>query len=240
MGKLICLSVGAGDASIIQTGNVTFLVDTHNIEDHSNFLPTNKNIRGVFITHQHTDHFSGLEYLYMNGYSIDWLIYSPYKRRNNDNSVTLEEWNSFSKWRDKFVAAGTKTMQPYRQSKWDTPFWETDGIKFEIIGPEKVVATSDTRELHDASLVVKAILGKRVCLFTGDASDKNLNSIATDLKNYCNDILHASHHGSINGCRFRFYKRLQRSVHNDFDQVWGLSECSSFNSSPSLSRKHFG
>ena len=80
-------------------------------------------------------------------------------------------------------------------------------MKFWIIGPESTIANGETRELHDACLVIKANLEGRACLFAGDASDKSLNSIAARTKNYCNDILHASHHGSINGADLDFIKK---------------------------------
>ena len=200
------LDVGCADASIITT-SACFLVDTHGIESYSHLLPANKRIRGVFITHQHRDHYSGLDYLYRNGFQIDWLIYSPYKRRRSDNSVTIEEWNEFNDFRDKFVRKGTQTRTPYRQDTFDKPFWSTNGCSFEIIGPHKSVADSPTRELHDACLVIKAIVNHRKCLFAGDASDENLQKIADTTKNYCNDILHVSHHGSINGACLDFVKK---------------------------------
>jgi beta-lactamase superfamily II metal-dependent hydrolase len=207
MGSLHCLDVGCADASVITTSTATFLVDCHNIEDHAGLLPDSKCIRGVFITHQHEDHYSGLRYLKDKGYSIDHLIYSPYDRRRGDGSVTLDEWNEFASLRDHFVAKGTKTYAPYRQTKWGEPWWDTDGVKFEIIGPHSSVADSDTRQIHDACLVIKAILGSRNCLFTGDASDANLQHIADNTNNYCNDILHASHHASIEGANLEFIKK---------------------------------
>ena len=59
----------------------------------------------------------------------------------------------------------------------------------------KSIATSDTRELHDASLVFRADLSARKCTFTGDASDTNLENVAT-IDHICDDILHASHHAN--------------------------------------------
>lgn len=207
MGELHCLDVGCGDASVILTNTAAFLVDCHGIQWSSEFLPRNKRIHGVFITHQHEDHYSGLKYLKDNNYTIEWLIYCPYNRRWNDNSVTIEEWNEFKELKDYFVANGTRTSTPYRQNNWDKPFWDTNGIRFWIIGPDQGSANSDTREIHDASLVIKADLGDRHICFAGDASDLNLQYIADNTKNYCNDILHASHHGSINGANLDFIKK---------------------------------
>src|SRR5580693_9509511 len=115
MGKLHCLNVGCADASIIVSPNFTFLVDCHEIENYAHLLPASKQIRAVFITHQHSDHYSGLEYLRENGYSIGCLIYSPYQRRFGDSSVTLDEWEEFISHRDYFASKGTALRAPYRQ-----------------------------------------------------------------------------------------------------------------------------
>lgn len=211
MGSLHCLNVGCADATVIQTETATFLVDCYNIEAHKHLLPLTKKLRGVFVTHQHRDHYSGLDYLYQQGYSIDYLIYSPYERRYGDSSVTIEEWNEFNDLKTKFKKKGTQLRAPYRQDSFEKPYWETNDVKFEIIGPAKCVATSDTREIHDACLVIKATLGKRKCLFAGDASDANLEYIEQNTKNYCDDILHASHHGSLNGAHLEFIKKANVS-----------------------------
>jgi len=206
MGSLHCLNVGWGDATIIESTHGTFIVDCWRIEEHSTHLPENKKLRGVFITHQHRDHYSGLNYLKKYGYTIDFLIYSPYERRYGDNSVTVEEWNEFNSLRDHFVSKGTELRAPYRQNSWDKAWWGMTGVKFWIIGPPQSMADSATREIHDASLVVRADLGSRICLFAGDASDTSLEFIAANTNHYCGDILHASHHGSLNGANLEFIK----------------------------------
>lgn len=63
MGTLYHLNVGCADASVIKTSSATFLIDCHNIEDYADLLPRDKELCGVFITHQHEDHYSGLGYL---------------------------------------------------------------------------------------------------------------------------------------------------------------------------------
>lgn len=207
MGSLHCLNVGFGDATIIISDLTAFLVDCHNIENFSYLLPTIRHLRGVFITHQHKDHYSGLVYLKNMGFTIDYLIYSPYKRRSRDNSVTIEEWIEFNSLRDYFRNRGAELYAPYRQSSFDEVWWSINGIKFWIIGPHTGIANRESKEIHDASLVIKADLGQRSCLFAGDASDISLEYIASNTENYCNDILHASHHGSLNGAHLDFIKK---------------------------------
>jgi len=208
MGKMYHLDVGCADASIIENDGGHFLVDTHGIEDFAHLLPANKKLRGVFVTHQHYDHFDGLRYLRDHGYTIDCLIYSPYERRYGDNSVDIDEWNEFVSLKDYFVRKGANEYKPYRQDSFEKPFWATNGLRIWMIGPHKSVATSDTRELHDACLVLKVdfLASQRKCLFTGDASDANLNKISATTTHFCDDILHASHHGSINGADLDFVK----------------------------------
>ena len=94
MGRIWCLDVGCADASVVLTADATFLVDCHGIEDHDGLLPRGRRLRGVFITHQHEDHYSGLEYLAGAGYAIDYLICSPYQRRRGDQSVDASDWQS--------------------------------------------------------------------------------------------------------------------------------------------------
>jgi beta-lactamase superfamily II metal-dependent hydrolase len=207
MGKLHCLDVGCSDATVIVSATETFLVDCHNIADYAYLLPSSKKIRGVFITHQHHDHFSGLEFLKDEGYSIGCLIYSPYERRYGDASVQYDEWNEFCGYRDHFESKGTALRAPFRQESFENPYWSIDGLKFWMLGPYPKRATSDTRCLHDACLVFRADLGERRCIFTGDSSDGALEEIAVDTTNICGDILHASHHGSINGADLTFIKK---------------------------------
>ena len=207
MSKIHFLNVGCANTTIIETSNYTILVDCcKRIESYTEFLPKNKKIKAIFITHQHYDHFDGLEYLINNNYEIEYFVYSPYERRYADNSVQYDEWQDFIKLKNKIEEKGAKIYKPYRQEKFDSSWWTVDGLKIYMIGPEKDIATGDTRELHDASLVFLVNAGDRNITFTGDASDKLLNWIANNTNNYCGDILHASHHGSINGADLDFIK----------------------------------
>lgn len=207
MGTAHFCAVGHGDCTVIQANSGTYLVDCHGIDKYSNLLPGSKRLNGVFVTHQHRDHFSGLNYLKDYGYAIDHLIYSPYERRHGDNSAPYDEWKEFESLRNYFVSQGTQTHAPYRQTSFDAPWWQADDVNFRILAPFHDISCSDTRELHDACLVVHVSAGSRQILITGDASDCSLNKLALHTTNYCNDVLRASHHGSINGADLDFVKK---------------------------------
>ncbi len=207
MGQAHFCDVGHGDCTIIQANSGTYLVDCHDIQRYSHLLPTSKVLPGVFVTHQHRDHYSGLQYLKSQGYSINCLIYSPYDRQWDDASSPRDEWDEFNSLRDYFVNRGTKTWTPYRQENFNERFWNAGDISFEILAPFRDLATSPTRELHDACLVVGVYAGQRRFLIAGDASDYSLNAIARNTTNYCNDLLRASHHGSLKGADLDFVKK---------------------------------
>ena len=206
------LDVGYGDTTIIESQNDFFLFDCFNIEDYVKFLPNDKSIKAVFITHQHYDHFLGLQYLKDNNYSIGYLISSPYKRRNDDNSVKPEEWQKFRELESHFKSEGTKIYHPYRKNNLNKPWWTPSGLSIQIIGPIVAIADKDTRELHDACLVITVEVANRKICFAGDASDESLNWIAQNSSDFCGDTLHASHHGSIKGADEEFLKSADMSI----------------------------
>lgn len=208
MARFNFLNVGCADCTIINTGNSVHIIDCNaEIKNKVSYLPQNKRIRAVFITHHHYDHYEGLGYLYDSGYSIEYLFISPYERRNSDNSVALDEYNGCMDLVNKFEKKGTKIYKPFRQESFDNPYWEIDGLKYWMIGPIKQIAEEPTRELHDASLVMSVASNGKTFCFTGDASDKSLNMIAGITNNFSDELLHASHHGSINGADLDFIKK---------------------------------
>ena len=206
MGKLIDFNVGCANSSIIITNNHSIMIDCYGLEDYKNYLPQNKIIDVLFITHQHHDHFDSISFLLDNNYVVNNLFYSPYVRRHGDNSVELDEWNDFLNLKNRLEKRGTKSTSLYHQSDLTKPYLTYGDVKCFVIGPYKHIANSETRELHDASLVITFKLGNRSTVFPGDASDDSLNYIAKTTNNYCDDILHASHHGSLNGADLDFIK----------------------------------
>jgi beta-lactamase superfamily II metal-dependent hydrolase len=207
MNKVHFLNVGCADTTIIESKQDIIMIDCYDIESYKTLLPSNKKILAVFITHQHNDHFLGLEYLKTNGYIIERIYYSPYERRWGDNSVTADEWQNFNSLLNYFISKGTIAHKPFRQTSFSAPFTVLAGLKIWMLGPFSFLVNDEKREIHDSCLVFTVGFPNYNCCFTGDASDKLLEPIATLTDNYCNGILHASHHGSINGATQAFIKK---------------------------------
>lgn len=201
------LKVGCADCTVMHLSGKVVMVDCHqgNYNDGEanilNYIPKKK-IDVLIITHQHYDHFDGMQTLLNNNVEVGEIWESLYKRRHGDNSVGYEEWQTYQRLRDKFNA---KIYHPTRSGE---DFDEVGGARFQFLSPKKNINSISDRELHDASLVFEVRKGNTDILFAGDASDWALTEITNyfDLKK--RHILHASHHGSIEGAHLEFIKKI--------------------------------
>ena len=205
--KYCFLNVGCADCTVLQVGGKVVMIDCHqgNIDDGEedilDFIPNNK-IDVLIITHQHYDHFDGIQILIDNNIEVSKIWESCYERRYNDNSVGYDEWQDYQKLIAKLDA---KIYHPKRNVKiFDT----VGGASFQFLNPHSDINDIDTRELHDACLVFIVIDGANTIIFTGDASDGALEDVDNYFELKKINILHASHHGSINGAYLDFIKSI--------------------------------
>lgn len=198
------LNVGCADCTILELGSKIVMVDCHqggdSQEDIISWLPK-KHIDVLIITHQHYDHFDGIQVLLDNNVTVSELWECPYKRRHGDDSVGYDEWQSYQNLKEKLKKNGTRV---YKSSRTSGVYDTVGGKDIQILNPAININDYKTRELHDASLVFAV----DNLIFTGDASDYALDQVLDkyDLESF--HILHASHHGSINGANIDFIKKV--------------------------------
>ncbi len=205
--KYYFLNVGCADCSVMHLGNKVIMVDCHqgdigNGEDSILDYVPNDHIDVLILTHQHYDHFDGIQTLVDNYITVGEIWESKYKRRYKDNSVEYAEWQEYQKLVKKLNA---KIYHPSRSTDdYDT----IGGAKFQFFNPKRNINDKETRALHDASLVFCVRKGAITVVFTGDASDWALEQVTSYFSLKKKHILHASHHGSINGAHLDFIKAI--------------------------------
>ena len=205
--KYYFLKVGCADCTVMHLGSKVVMVDCHQgnpnngEENIIDYIP-NKKIDILILTHQHYDHFDGIKTLIDNNIEVVKVWESNYKRRYGDNSVEYDEWQDYQRLVAKLNA------KVYRPTRSTDIFDTVGGATFQFLGPKKNINDKETRELHDASLVFIMRKGNMSVVFTGDASDWALGEVVDyfDLKK--EHVLHASHHGSINGAHLEFIKKI--------------------------------
>lgn len=156
----------------------------------------------LIVTHPHHDHYLGMEDL-AGEFTIAEFWGSPYSRRESDQSITVNDWNEYHDLRDSLVINDQKIFICSKGARKTF-----SGCEFIVLGPRNTVNYSDTRECHDASLVVWVSTPANNFLICGDASDSELNEVMSDWIVKDCDVLHVSHHGSKNGANLDFIKTV--------------------------------
>jgi competence protein ComEC len=154
----------------------------------------------LILSHPHHDHYLGMEELIGN-VIIGEFWGSPYKRRYGDNSLSLDEWKEYCKLKEDLVPDLNRRYVCTKNAQKTF-----SGCLFVVLGPHKNVNVNETRECHDACLVIWVSTPANNFIICGDASDSQLEQI----RGYWNlsdcTVLRASHHGSINGANLDFIK----------------------------------
>lgn len=208
------LNVGCADCTIFEMDNDLVLIDCGyrrfgkglskptNIATYINNVIGKSYIDLLIITHPHHDHYSGIEDL-LDIFTVAKLWGSPYKRRYDDNSLSLDEWNEYCQLKEKLIPDSEKRFTCTKNARISF-----SGCEFVVLGPRCNVNDNDTRECHDASLIIWVATPANKFLICGDASDSELDQVRVDWKlSECN-VLRASHHGSENGANLEFLKAV--------------------------------
>ncbi len=217
------INVGHGDSTLLQIHEKGFkeswygiLIDANSEDspvDLAKYLKdkNTQHLQHVIITHPHWDHMSGLFDIVDAGINVHNIWECKYKH----DSPESKDYRDLVK---KLEKAGTTIHKPVASTNPVNLLSTTQAYFF---GPPQ----SDKEDIHDASIVVKIIhrytdsqeSKNASILFGGDAECKQ-SSAGQDCawdriyKNYnsylSSGVLHASHHGSINGCHEEAIKAI--------------------------------
>ena len=203
--KIFMLNVGQGDATLIQTGKQTILIDTSDSDERD--LLVNEleklsvtKIDKLILTHPHADHIGSAKALINPGKKE--ITANPYLEKISvaavyDNGIasTSPLYKSYMK------AIDTKGITHESLKVGDTLDFG-NSIKFKILYPTaelvEAVNGGQKSDPNNESVVGKLTYKKFSMMFTGDAekpveSELLANNKAKDLK--C-DVLKSGHHGS--------------------------------------------
>lgn len=206
------LNVGCADCTIFEIGNDLVVIDCGyrqfsngvskptNIYDYLRNVIRKTYIDLLIISHPHHDHYLGMEELISN-VTVAEFWGSPYERRYGDNSLEDEEWKEYCNLKERLVPEMSRRFTCMKNTRKTL-----SGCEFVVLGPRKNVNTNETRECHDACLVVWVHSPANNFIICGDASDSQLDQITSDWKLSDCTVLRASHHGSDNGANLEFIK----------------------------------
>lgn len=206
------INVGCADCTIFEIGDDLVLIDCGyrrfnngaskptSIYDYLARVIGKTYIDLLIITHPHHDHYLGMEEL-IGKVTVAEFWGSPYQRRHGDNSLSADEWNEYCRLKERLVPnnryACTKGLEKTFSNS-----------KLLVLGPRKNVNANETRECHDASLVIWVSSPANNFLICGDASNSELEQIRNDWKLTSCNVLRASHHGSETGADLSFIKAV--------------------------------
>lgn len=206
------LSVGCADCTIFEIDNDLVVIDCgYRLISNGVSKPTSiynylKNVVGkthldlLIISHPHHDHYLGMEEL-IGKVIVEEFWGSPYKRRYDDNSLSSDELGEYNRLKRMLVPNNRFTCMKGNKKLFS-------GCRFFVLGPHENVNADETRECHDACLVIWVSTPANNFIICGDASDSELDLIRTDWNLSDCTVLRASHHGSINGADLEFIKAV--------------------------------
>jgi competence protein ComEC len=188
------IDVGQGDSILVKTPNgKNILIDTSTKDEKDKFfsyieINKIKRIDVLIATHPHEDHIGNMAELISN-YDIG-DIYMP--KVTSNTKTFLNVMDAVRKKGLKIKSARTGVS------------FETDGVKFEMLSPNK----DKYESLNNYSPVIKVKYGEKVFLLTGDAeklSESEILSKGYDIKA---DVIKIGHHGSSSSSSKEFIKKV--------------------------------
>jgi competence protein ComEC len=208
------LSVGCADCTIFEADDYIVMIDCgyrrigQNVIRPISILNYLKNTIGkpyvnlLIISHPHHDHYLGIGEL-IGKVNVQEVWGTPYKRREGDPSLSYDEWSEYINFIETLVPSHQHRFVCYKGARKNF-----DKLEFIVLGPRHNINQYETRDVHDACLVIWVSTPTNQFIICGDSSDYELSQIIKDWNMSSCTILRASHHGSINGANIDFIKAV--------------------------------
>ncbi|OGR97084.1 MAG: hypothetical protein A2016_01485 [Elusimicrobia bacterium GWF2_62_30] len=184
------LSVGQGDAIYIELPNgQNALIDGGPSASGAGLASffAGKNVTKidhVVLTHPHSDHYNGLQYVFSN-----LSVGNFYDTRLDNTGASTD-----NKLRDQVSSLGVNTVYP---APGDSLSWGAGGVGAKVFNSCPAQQKSSGENVNDCSIVLKLSYRGASVLFTGDASAaieaRMVAAFGSELKA---DVLKVGHHGS--------------------------------------------
>lgn len=175
------IDVGQGDATLIQKGNFSMLIDAGKNEKGTTVVEYIKNqgitkLNVLVGTHPDSDHIGGLDDV-LKEIPVD-TVYLP---------EASKETKTYREVEDALRQAEKEAQMPQigKEYQYD------NNVMIRFLGPQR-----DYSGANDNSLVVQLAYGKNRFLFMGDAEEKSENDILAKNFDLECDVLKVGHHGS--------------------------------------------
>jgi competence protein ComEC len=195
--KIIFMNVGQGDAILIQNNDLQILVDGGKgrtvLNELGKYMPFgDRKIELMILTHPDEDHMGGLLEI-MNSYQVGQVM----------ESGAICEKDICQRWDD--LIATKNIPVTYAEFGQEVIL---DSIKMSVLYPFESMKDAKIKELNESSLVIKADMGGRTYLLTGDTTGSVEEKLLEKNVNLKADVLKVSHHGSKNSSTYEFLKSV--------------------------------
>ncbi len=194
------LSVGQGDAELLQVGNVNMLIDAgpsqRTVQELDALIPQNRRVLDIVVlTHPNSDHVAGLLEI-LKRYDVR-LVMANGVETTNATDKAIED-----------LERARHIPVVYARQGMHVDFGN-QGI-FSIVWPNRNIGVNQllpSSKLNDSAITGLFSSGSATALFTGDITavvEKQLAPLLVDI-----DILKVAHHGSKTSTSDAFVKRTK-------------------------------
>lgn len=193
------LDIGQGDAFLLEKDGKFVMIDTGDIEHRDQIVALLhkykvKEISKIIITHPHADHLGGMNAIFKN-FKVD-AIYD-----DGMPAGTGSYKNYLKQIKEKKI--------PYHVLKAGDEVNFFDGVKFNVLGPVKVIKDQkENSDFNNNSIVGRLTYGSFSMMFTGDAEQEEEKTILGKGGTLKSDVLKVGHHGSRTSTSPAFLKAV--------------------------------